>query len=290
MEPYNLTPLDLQTTVGDISVQPVVFIYQRGRLDALSHEHQFVEIHYVLHGRVCFLLDGHQEIMEDGDLLIIGPGVCHSEEVLPSKTQESVCYSFSYKPIPKAGTDMDAHTLFSSIMRGVYYKKRISPEILSVIRQISDEYNRQQVACHDMLRLLIGCLTVETLRQNRDNKMGHFKPKNMTDQAEIIINEYFHLVFTGKTKGSAQELAEHLFISLRQLNRILQRIYGKNFSEMLCENKVRGAAWLLTHEGLSVAEVADRMGYCSPSAFCASFKKRVGVTPGQYRKHPFEIK
>ena len=42
MEPYNLTPLDLQTSVGDISVQPVVFIYQQGRLDALSHEHQFV--------------------------------------------------------------------------------------------------------------------------------------------------------------------------------------------------------------------------------------------------------
>jgi hypothetical protein len=44
------------------------------------------------------------------------------------------------------------------------------------------------------------------------------------------------------------------------------------------------AMGLLAQPDHSVAEVADSTGYASPSHFVASFRQRLGVTPGTYRE------
>lgn len=289
MEAFSLTSIDLRTTIGDISVMPINFIYRRQRLDTLEHKHQFVEFHYILHGKLRFLMNDQEIILEDNDMLIICPDVKHSEYILDFEDQESICYSFSYSTQFKSETSSDLYHIFSYITHGKYYKKRITPNMLHIINSILREYSQHQLACQEILRLLISYLTIETLRVDINSVPEHFLPKNIRDNAEVIINEYFYNVFTGKEKGSVEELAKRLFISVRQLNRILQHTYGKNFSEMRLFHSLAGSAHLLSVSTLSVAQISDRMMYCSASAFCAAFKKFAGVSPSQYRKNPFKI-
>jgi AraC family transcriptional regulator len=44
----------------------------------------------------------------------------------------------------------------------------------------------------------------------------------------------------------------------------------------------RGIA-LLKKPGMSVAEVADGMGFATPAHFVATFRRTMGVTPGAFR-------
>jgi AraC-like DNA-binding protein len=43
------------------------------------------------------------------------------------------------------------------------------------------------------------------------------------------------------------------------------------------------AAELLSNERLTVSETAERIGYVSDAAFSRAFRRRFGVSPGQFR-------
>jgi AraC-like DNA-binding protein len=42
---------------------------------------------------------------------------------------------------------------------------------------------------------------------------------------------------------------------------------------------------LLAEDGLSIGEIAERVGYQSESPFSKAFKQHTGMAPGAYRRH-----
>ena len=90
----------------------------------------------------------------------------------------------------------------------------------------------------------------------------------------------------GATDGVYPNLdtaAEKLFMSTRTLKRRLQQ-HGTTFQALLDESRRRDAMRLLANSGLSVEQVATRLGYSDPANFTRAFRKWSGVTPRQYRE------
>ena len=56
------------------------------------------------------------------------------------------------------------------------------------------------------------------------------------------------------------------------------------FSDMLNDTRIYRAMDLLSNTDLSVQAVAEQVGYTNWSTFLRAFKKRVDMTPVQYRK------
>ncbi len=292
MHSYTLNNLDIRTAAGDLGLQPIVYEYRCGMLDSLIHAHRFIEIHYLLHGQVRFTLDGISEELAGGDLLIISPGTRHSEEIVSSGGECAVCFSFSHRLLRGREHDPDAWAMLDHFSTHTYERRHISPAVMNLLDRISTEYTARGAACASMLRLLIAELVLETLRLAAPvSAPTHhaLPPKNISDRSEILINAYFQDVFTGKISGSAEELAALLYISPRQLGRLLHRMRGMSFLELRNAHRLEGAAQLLRQSSLSILDVAERMGYCSPSAFCAAFKKHTDVTPLGYRHRPFDL-
>jgi AraC family transcriptional regulator len=52
----------------------------------------------------------------------------------------------------------------------------------------------------------------------------------------------------------------------------------------LAEQRMMRARRLLADHALSVSEIALAVGYATPSAFTASFRRRVGITPTGFRR------
>ena len=82
---------------------------------------------------------------------------------------------------------------------------------------------------------------------------------------------------------SLETTAEKLFMSSRTLKRRLQQ-HGLSFQELLDESRKRDAMRLLEHSGLTVEQVAQRLGYSDPANFTRAFRKWSGSTPRQYRE------
>jgi predicted oxidoreductase len=57
------------------------------------------------------------------------------------------------------------------------------------------------------------------------------------------------------------------------------------------ERRVREAQQLLMEATLTIAQVAERVGYEHQSSFAAAFKNQVGMSPREYRCHraPFSL-
>ena len=81
-----------------------------------------------------------------------------------------------------------------------------------------------------------------------------------------------------------KSLAQKLFISERQLERRIYKLYGMSFSEKRCEIRMNAAGNLLRTTDLTIEQIADRLYYGSPSSFIAAFKRHTGMTPTQYRE------
>jgi AraC-like DNA-binding protein len=70
-----------------------------------------------------------------------------------------------------------------------------------------------------------------------------------------------------------------------KINEFLKNEYGFTFSTCLNKLRLAEAARLLQNPNSSVADVADAVGYGSPSYFITLFKKEYGCTPSSLKKN-----
>lgn len=69
--------------------------------------------------------------------------------------------------------------------------------------------------------------------------------------------------------------------SSRTLTRLIRRDTGMTFAAWRTQIRIAAALQRLAG-GMSVARVAAEVGYATPSAFVAAFRRIMGATPGQY--------
>jgi AraC-like DNA-binding protein len=79
------------------------------------------------------------------------------------------------------------------------------------------------------------------------------------------------------------DIARRVASSRRQLQRAYAEIGDTTFREHLTAVRMERAAELLGHRGLTVREVADRVGYRQPAQFAKAFRRHHGVAPSDFR-------
>ena len=78
-------------------------------------------------------------------------------------------------------------------------------------------------------------------------------------------------------------LAAAAGVSVSHFIRTFRKMTGTTPHQHVMARRQQRAMALLVEPDLSVAEVADRLGFSSPAHFVATFRKKFGVTPGCYR-------
>lgn len=81
---------------------------------------------------------------------------------------------------------------------------------------------------------------------------------------------------------SLSQMARHRHLSVRTLKRHLAE-HGTTYRQLLEEVQRERATTLLAQSALSVAEIAERLGYTDPASFHRAFRRWLGVSPGAYR-------
>lgn len=81
-----------------------------------------------------------------------------------------------------------------------------------------------------------------------------------------------------------EELSRRFLINPSSLKEMFKAVYGKSLAAHIKEHRMELASKLLRETGLSIAEIAERVGYENQSKFSAEFKKSVGCLPTEYRK------
>src|ERR1700712_4077209 len=96
------------------------------------------------------------------------------------------------------------------------------------------------------------------------------------DAVAIVETEY-------ASDLSLDDIARRVASSRRQLQRAYNEIGETTFREHLTGVRMERAADLLRTRGLTVREVAHRVGYRQPAQFAKAFRRHHGVAPSDYR-------
>lgn len=87
---------------------------------------------------------------------------------------------------------------------------------------------------------------------------------------------------------SLSMLAQLVGSNTKYVSWVINTKYGKNFKTFLNEYRIRTASQMLVdtekYGNLTIASIAERVGYKSPASFHLAFKKVYGMTPAVYIK------
>ena len=82
---------------------------------------------------------------------------------------------------------------------------------------------------------------------------------------------------------SLDEIARRVASSRRQLQRAYAEIGRTTFRDHLTGVRMEKAADLLSARGMTVREVAHRVGYRQPAQFAKAFRRAKGLAPSDFR-------
>jgi transcriptional regulator GlxA family with amidase domain len=104
----------------------------------------------------------------------------------------------------------------------------------------------------------------------------HHRTSLFEDAIAIVESEY-------ASELSLDDIARRVASSRRQLQRAYSEIGNTTFREHLTRVRMERAAMMLSDRGLTVREVARRVGYRQPAQFAKAFRRHIGVAPSDYR-------
>ena len=98
--------------------------------------------------------------------------------------------------------------------------------------------------------------------------------KNIRSQIEQHLDE---------SEYGVEQLAHDLCMERTGLYKKLMALTGTTPVAFIRQVRLQRAASLLKESGLTVNEIAERTGFCSPSYFTKCFKKEYGVLPSEFK-------
>lgn len=134
--------------------------------------------------------------------------------------------------------------------------------------------NRVIVSTGKQRELWLRMFLDEAHRQHRFS----MESKTSLDRlAEKIMNH------PGQFKG-LDDMYEYYPSSRDHLIRLFRNRYGVTPHEFLIQNRMDHARKLLSFSSLPLLEIARMLGYSDQFSFSKQFKKRIGISPGRFRK------
>ncbi len=115
------------------------------------------------------------------------------------------------------------------------------------------------------------------LSQSRHNHLSYQNIQFMW----LLKSELDKNILTPPTIDEMVNIAE---MSESKLRRCFKATYGKTIYEYIRHKKMEQALRFLSHDDMSIHNIASTLGYESASKFSAAFKKVYGITPSAFRK------
>lgn len=82
-----------------------------------------------------------------------------------------------------------------------------------------------------------------------------------------------------------QTVASHLHISTAHFSKVFKEETGQGFVHLLNQVRVERSKDLLRDHSISLAEIAELVGFADQSYYTKVFRKHTGMSPGQFRKN-----
>lgn len=256
-------------------------IYFSPRLPAETNgEQNFVTIHNHFYNEIIFVKEGSLEgqaggkrlTLQQGEIVVFKKGFLHS--LLPAPNARSLSLGFSFEKDAAQGRQENTFPLFSKAF-GAEYARYRKPHLSARFAEIAERLEEPAQFSYYAVIALAQLFFIDAAELHAP--AADAPPAG---DLEYVIETEIHSAFRTQT---LQELSRRLYMSERQIERIVKKLYGMSFSQKKRQLLMETAKFLLTEKRLTVEETAADLCYSSPAAFIAAFRKYTSLSPAQYR-------
>lgn len=250
-------------------------------LPKLFHTHVYAELFLCKSGEMSVVCSSVNHKLSEGDVVFVPPKVPHYAEI------GSDCVSFVIGISIKKRKQTENFNIYKNLQKlfdsetPVCFRsfRPVFPEKMLWI----EEFCRSQsvsamLSGISALSFLADSYVEQLPAEDTVNKAS--RKLNVIMQIENYIGGRYYENIT------APQLAQMLYISPRQLARIVNERFGDSLHHVIILKRIESAAKLLSESKLTVEEISAFVGFDTKSCFYKAFKKEYGITPLQYRnKH-----
>ncbi|MBO7745847.1 helix-turn-helix domain-containing protein [Paenibacillus sp. MWE-103] len=236
-----------------------------------AHGHDFVELLYVRSGKAVHRVNDKTFRAGAGDAFVIQAGDTHAFEPITPYFEWIDCM---FLP---AFVDYDVRSLLSS--RKYFSGDGMETDYL--MQAMLREYEEKKPAYLTKLRGYMLALLAELGRQIEQRADLYYGSRKKTRLLQEAV-EYVHLHH--RDKITLDDAAAKLGISRSTLSRLFRSHANDSFAGFVNAYRLERSGRLLRAGDLSVRDAALECGFADGKHFRTLFRRRFGMTPGEFRR------
>lgn len=252
------------------------------------HAHSFFEMCYAFTGKGKYRVRDEELPVKSGELFLATPGLPH--EIISSRQQPLGIFFWAFtllhEPLPQAnGAEASVDGVIESLPSVRQFVHRPGPQMERTLDLIVDEIARRQPGYIQALHALAEKLLLESLRACAPpQKPAEPLVVNERGARSVVQTAIRYLRDNYARPIGVRDVAAQVHLSERHLSRLFQRETGTSILDFLTGVRVETASQLLLDDKLSIKQVARAVGYPDPHYFTTLFGRRIGMTPGTFRR------
>ena len=269
---YSLAEDQTYTIRGTARLLNVASAKYSGNWQCASHTHEYTEIFYIIGGTGRFQIEDQERQVNVNDIIIINPGVPHAELSINAQSLEYIVLG-----IGGIGLATGKHSGGHFCILNHHESAEISGCLWNILREMEQKNTGFQDVCQACMEMLVIRLMRSTnLCVPTDPQSGG------GNQQCAAVKRYIDLHF--KEALTLDQLAEKAHINKYYLSHTFKQEYGISPINYMITRRIVESKYLLTETDLSLTQIAQLLGFSSPSYFSQAFRKTQGISPAEYRK------
>jgi AraC-like DNA-binding protein/mannose-6-phosphate isomerase-like protein (cupin superfamily) len=272
--------------------QGPIFISKHHRFaDMPPHVHSFIELNYIYSGVCDQVINGKVVSLEEGQVCLLDTDVPHSitalgeNDILINIIMKKETFSSLFLSRLR-NTSIVSNFLLNAVSENqrhdhyILFHSQSNKKLQNIIKNVLCEFFDQKDYSLDIVYYYIPIMFAELMRVYQFDKNFEVTPYSGKTSIIAILN-YIKQNYRDCTLTT---VAERFNFNANYLSNMIKEQTGKNFLELIQEQRMIHASSLLNKTKKSINEIANDIGYESISFFYRKFKDHFGVTPNQYRK------
>ncbi|MBF7054899.1 helix-turn-helix domain-containing protein [Halomonas sp. KAO] len=264
-------------------------IAERSRLhDWKIQPHRHADLLHLLHlttGRVRLELEGSQRSHEAPLIIVVPAMSIHGFHFSPD-TQGHIITLAS--PLAER-LEQQLGALSGAMSLATAYPleaDRPARRIATLVDQLGDEYRHPAPGRERILEALTEALFIEISRLiARPLHTGSTSAPRPQERGLVHLQNYQALIEQQfRQQPSVERFAEQLGMTSAHLNLLCRRLANRSALQLLHERLLLEAKRQLTYTNMTVAQVADSLGFSEPAYFTRFFKRLTGLAPREFRR------
>ena len=225
---------------------------------------------YTLEGQGRMTWNGGSSLLEAGSVVLIDCNIYHEYETVPG--EKWIFYYVHFGALSMEG-------FRNTLLRRLTPVMLRSPELIrEEMEKLYQTSYREETAGFIMLSNILSNILTEMVCSLAENQ------KDVTDLNRTDITELAGYIRTHYCEDlHIEDFMKYANLSRHYLIHVFERQMGMPPYRYLHMCRINQALALLRTTELSIAEIAERVGYSSAAVFIRHFKSFIGLSPGLYR-------